>query len=267
MPVVIFAVHPAAPQGTATSGQTESAIAVIPARYRSSRFPGKPLADIAGRPMVEHVYRHAQAACSLAAVFVATDDVRIRDAVRAFGGEVRMTAAGHGSGTERLAEAVRDLHCGIVVNVQGDEPLVEPAAIDLAVEALRTAPDAPMSTARCALDGDAELADPNVVKVVVDSDGHALYFSRAAIPHRRQEDSAVPGGVYKHVGLYAYRRNFLLHIAALEPTPLEQAEQLEQLRVLEHGYRLRTVLVPGAPVGVDTPEDLERVRCRLANGA
>ena len=265
--MVNFAVHPVTPQGTSTPGQTATAIAVIPARYRSSRLPGKPLADIAGRPMVEHVYRRAQAASSLAAVLVATDDVRVRDAVRAFGGEVRMTAAGHGSGTERLAEAVRDLPCDIVVNVQGDEPLVEPAAIDLAVQALREAPDAPMSTACCELNGDAELADPNVVKVVVDSEGFALYFSRAAIPHRRRGGGAVPGGVYKHVGLYAYRRNFLLHIAALEPTPLEQAEQLEQLRVLEHGYRLRAVPVPGAPVGVDTPEDLERVRCLLANGA
>ena len=264
--MVNFAVHPVTPQGTSTPGQAATAIAVIPARYRSSRLPGKPLADIAGRPMVEHVYRRAQAASSLAAVLVATDDVRIRDAVLAFGGDVRMTAAGHGSGTERLAEAVRDLRCDIVVNVQGDEPLVEPAAIDLAVEALREAPDAPMSTACCELNGDAELADPNVVKVVVDGDGYALYFSRAAIPHRRV-GGAVPRGVYKHVGLYAYRRNFLLHIAALEPTPLEQAEQLEQLRVLEHGYRVRTVPVPGAPVGVDTPEDLERVRCLLANGA
>ena len=217
--------------------------------------------------MVEHVYRRAQAASSLAAVLVATDDVRIRDAVRAFGGDVRMTAAGHGSGTERLAEAVRGLRCDIVVNVQGDEPLVDPAAIDLAVEALREAPEAPMSTACCKLDGDAELSDPNVVKVAVDREGYALYFSRAAIPHRRQGGGAVPDGVYRHVGLYAYRRNFLLHVAALAPTPLEQAEQLEQLRVLEHGYRLRTVQVPGAPAGVDTPEDLERVRCLLADGA
>ena len=217
--------------------------------------------------MVEHVYRRAQAASSLAAVLVATDDVRIRDAVRAFGGDVRMTAAGHGSGTERLAEAVRDLPCDIVVNVQGDEPLVEPAAIDLAVEALRQAPDAPMSTACCSLDDDADLADPNVVKVAIDRAGYALYFTRAAVPWRRRADGAVPAGVYRHVGLYAYRRNFLLHVAALEPTPLEQAEQLEQLRVLEHGYRLLTVQVPGAPAGVDTPEDLERVRCLLADGA
>ena len=217
--------------------------------------------------MVEHVYRRAQAASSLAAVLVATDDERIRDAVLRFGGSVRMTSAGHGSGTERLAEAVRDLHCAIVVNVQADEPLVEPAAIDATVEALREASEAPMSTARCALAGPRELADPNIVKVVVDAAGYALYFSRAAIPYRMPAGDAVPGGVFKHVGLYAYRRNFLLHIAALEPTPLERAERLEQLRVLEYGYRLRTVPIPGAPVGVDTPEDLERVRCLMANGA
>ena len=217
--------------------------------------------------MVEHVYRRAQAASSLAAVLVATDDERIRDAVLRFGGRVRMTSAGHCSGTERLAEAVRDLHCAIVVNVQADEPLVEPAAIDATVEALREAPEAPMSTARCALAGPGELADPNVVKVVVDAEGYALYFSRTAIPYRMSAGDDVPDGVYKHVGLYAYRRNFLLHIAALEPTPLERAERLEQLRVLEHGYRLRTVSISGAPVGVDTPEDLERVRCLMANGA
>lgn len=217
--------------------------------------------------MVEHVYRRARAAASLADVLVATDDERIRDAVRRFGGKVRMTAAGHGSGTERLAEAARALRCAIVVNVQADEPLVEPAAIDATVAALREAPEAPMATARCALAGPAELADPNVVKVVVDAAGYALYFSRAAIPHGAAADGSVPGGAWKHVGLYAYRRDFLLDIAAREPTPLERAERLEQLRVLEHGYRLRTVSIPGAPVGVDTPEDLARVRGLLANGA
>lgn len=217
--------------------------------------------------MVEHVYRRAQAAASVQAVLVATDDLRIRDAVAHFGGDVRMTETGHRSGTERLAEAVRDLHCDIVVNVQADEPLVDPAAIDLAVEALFTAPETPMSTARCRLADAREISDPNVVKVVIDSGGYALYFSRSPIPYRMPAGDTIPGGVHKHVGLYAYRRPFLLHIAALEPTPLEQAERLEQLRVLEHGYRLRTVEIPGAPVGVDTPEDLERVRNLMANGA
>ena len=215
--------------------------------------------------MVEHVYRRAQAAASLADVLVATDDARIRDAVTAFGGRALMTAARHRSGTERLAEAARDLRCDIVVNVQADEPLLAASAIDRAVAALRDTPAAPMSTVHCKLRDPEELDDPNVVKVLVDRTGHALYFSRAAVPGR-PAGGDVPRGVYRHVGLYAYRREFLLRIAALEPTPLELAERLEQLRVLEHGYRLRTVLIPDAPVGVDTPADLERVRRLLAGG-
>ena len=261
--------HPAPPQGTP---QPASAIAVIPARYQSTRLPGKPLADIGGRPMVEHVYRRAQAAASVRAVLVATDDARIRDAVAAFGGEARMTAAGHRSGTERLAEAARDLRCDIVVNLQADEPLVDPRAIDLVVRALDENPGVPMSTVRCPLAGAGELADPNVVKVVVDAGGFALYFSRAAIPYQggAGADGGAGGpvaGTYRHVGLYAYRRAFLLHVAGLAPTPLERVERLEQLRALEHGYRIRTVEVAGEPVGVDTPGDLDRVRRLVAGGA
>lgn len=260
--MLLFAVHPAAPQGAAPPAAA-SAIAVIPARYRSSRLPGKPLADIGGRPMVEHVYRRAEAAESVQAVLVATDDTRIRDAVTAFGGVARMTASAHRSGTERLAEAARDLRCDIVVNLQADEPLVDPGAIDRVVRALGEDPDAPMSTVRCALAGAGELADPNVVKVVADAGGNALYFSRAAIPH----DVGGSAGAYRHVGLYAYRRQFLLQVAALAATPLERAERLEQLRVLEHGYRIRTVEIAAGPVGVDTPGDLERVRRIVAGGA
>ncbi len=218
--------------------------------------------------MIEHVYRRAQAATSVQAVLVATDDARIRDAVAAFGGEACMTAAEHRSGTERLAEAARDVRCDIVVNVQADEPLVDPRAIDLAVGALDENPGVPMSTVRCPLVGVGELADPNVVKVVVDAGGFALYFSRAAIPYQGSDGAADPvAGTYRHVGLYAYRRAFLLHIAGLAPTPLEQAERLEQLRALEHGYRIRTVEVAGVPVGVDTPGDLDRVRRIVAGGA
>ena len=260
--MLLFAVHPAAPQGAAPPAAA-SAVAVIPARYRSSRLPGKPLADIGGRPMVEHVYRRAEAAESVQAVLVATDDTRIRDAVTAFGGVARMTASAHRSGTERLAEAARDLRCDIVVNLQADEPLVDPDAIDRVVRALGEDPDAPMSTVRCALAGAGELADPNVVKVVADAGGNALYFSRAAIPHHTGESA----GAYRHVGLYAYRRQFLLQVAALAATPLERAERLEQLRVLEHGYRIRTVEIAAGPVGVDTPDDLERVRRIVAGGA
>lgn len=257
--------HPAAPQGTPPPTAGASAIAVIPARYQSSRLPGKPLADIGGRPMVEHVYRRAQAAASVHAVLVATDDARIRDAVAAFGGEARMTAVEHRSGTERLAEAARDLRCDIVVNLQADEPLVDPRAIDLVVQALDENPGVPMSTVRCPLAAAGELADPNVVKVVVDADEFALYFSRAAIPYRG--GGGPVAGTYRHVGLYAYRRAFLLHVAGLAPTPLERAERLEQLRALENGYRIRTVEAAGEPVGVDTPGDLDRVRRIVAGGA
>ena len=265
--MVIFAVHPVAPQGTREIFSPTTAVVVIPARYESSRLPGKPLADIAGRSMVEHVYRRAQAASCVPAVLVATDDTRIRDAVAAFGGDVRMTAQSHRSGTERVAEAARDLHCDLVVNLQADEPLVDPGAIDLAVAALVDAPQVLMSTVRCPITDPAALADPNVVKVVVDGQGFALYFSRAAIPHLPNGDPRVPPGTYKHVGLYAYRRDFLLQLAALDPTPLERAERLEQLRALEHGYRIQTVEVTKDPVGVDTPEDLERVRRIVSAGA
>lgn len=217
--------------------------------------------------MVEHVYRRALAASSVQAAIVATDDVRIRDAVAAFGGEVRMTAADHRSGTDRLAEAARDLHCDVVVNLQADEPLVDPAAIDLAVQALRGDPDTPMATARRPLASAAELDDPNVVKVVIDARGFALYFSRAAVPHQERPGAGVPAGAWRHVGLYAYRRAFLLRFAALETTPLERAERLEQLRAIEYGYRIRTVEIAGDPVGVDTPRDLERVRRIVSGGA
>lgn len=214
--------------------------------------------------MVEHVYRRALAASSVQAAIVATDDARIRDAVTAFGGEVRMTAADHRSGTDRLAEAARDLHCDVVVNLQADEPLVDPAAIDLAVQALGDA-DTPMSTARCPIASAAELDDPDIVKVVIDAHGFALYFSRAAVPHRERAGAGVPAGAWRHVGLYAYRRPFLFRFAALETTPLERAERLEQLRAIEHGYRIRTVEITGDSVGVDTPRDLDRVR-RLVSG-
>ena len=265
--MLVSLVHPAAPQGTIPPAARTSAVAVIPARYQSSRLPGKPLADIGGRPMVEHVYRRAQAAASVHAVLVATDDARIRDAVTAFGGEARMTAAAHRSGTERLAEAARDLSCDIVVNLQADEPLIDPRAIDRVVRALDENPGVPMSTVRCPLAGGEELTDPNVVKVVVDAGEFALYFSRAAIPYQGAAGTGPVAGTWRHVGLYAYRREFLLHVAALAPTPLERAERLEQLRVLEHGFRIRTVEVAGEPVGVDTPGDLARVRRLVAGGA
>ena len=216
--------------------------------------------------MVEHVYERAQAASSVTGVIVATDDTRIYDAVSAFGGEVRMTHGDHRSGTERLAEVAPDLQCDFVVNVQADEPLVDPNTIDLALAAVTTAPEVMMSTVRCPITDAAERADPNVVKVVVDKDGFALYFSRATIPQPAALGMPQGACTYKHIGLYVYRREFLVQLAALEPTPLECAEQLEQLRALEHGFRIQTVEIARGPVGVDTPEDLDRVR-RIVSAA
>ncbi|OFW14543.1 MAG: 3-deoxy-manno-octulosonate cytidylyltransferase [Acidobacteria bacterium RIFCSPLOWO2_02_FULL_67_21] len=238
-------------------------VAVIPARYHSTRFPGKALADIAGRPMVEHVYRRAAAARGVDAVVVATDDPRIAAAVERFGGIARMTRASHRSGLDRVAEVAADLDCPLVVNVQGDEPLVEPDMIAEVVAALAGDPAVEMSTVCRRIAEPSEYTDPNVVKVVADRDGNALYFSRAPIPFERG-GAAAPA--YKHIGLYAYRRPFLLRLAALPQSPLEQAEALEQLRVLEHGFRIRTVVTQHDSIGVDTPQDLERVRRHLEAG-
>jgi 3-deoxy-manno-octulosonate cytidylyltransferase (CMP-KDO synthetase) len=254
------------------------AVAIIPARYESTRLPGKALADIGGRPMVEHVYRRTATARSIGAVIVATDDQRIVDAVERFGGNVCLTKATHQSGTDRIAEVAEGLDCPIVVNVQGDEPLIDPASIDAAVAPFASDPDLQMSTLRYRLDDAAEALDPNAVKVVVDRNGYALYFSRTPIPFvglRRPSSfnraGAPPparsprvgdgsGLFYKHIGLYAYRREFLLRFSRLEPTPLERAERLEQLRALEHGFRIRTVETRHDSIGVDSEADLARVR-------
>ncbi len=234
-------------------------VAVIPARYASTRFAGKALADIAGRPMIQHVYTRAAAARHVDAVIVATDDQRIADAVTTFGGLVRMTRSDHATGTDRLAEVAADLDCDLVVNVQGDEPLIEPDAIDAAIEPFRHDSALMMSTVCTPILDNDSIADPNVVKVVTDVRGFALYFSRLPIPYARASAGA-PARRYKHLGLYAYRREFLRALAALEPTALERSESLEQLRVLENGFALRVIETPHDSIGVDTPEDLERVR-------
>lgn len=247
-----------------------AAVVVIPARYESSRFPGKALAEIAGRPMIEHVYRRASEARSIDAVIVATDDDRIARAVEAFGGVARTTRADHRTGTDRLAEVAGEIPCGLIVNVQGDEPLLEPATIDEAVAPFAADPALVMATLSRRIDDPADLLDPNIVKVVVDRDGFALYFSRAPIPYQAHgARSRRLGGqvTYKHIGLYVYRREFLLAFARLEPTPLELAESLEQLRALEHGFRIKVVETLHDSIGVDTPEDLERVRRVAAAGA
>lgn len=233
------------------------AVGVIPARYPASRFPGKPLAAICGLPMVQRVYEGARRAKSLREVLVATDDERIADCCRSFGAPVVMTATHHPTGTDRLAEVAAGLDDDIVVNIQGDEPLIEGFVVDAAVQALLETPEAAMSTLVHEAEPNA-LADPNRVKVVMDRAGFALYFSRSPIPHRRP--GGRPARIWQHVGLYAYRRDFLLRYVELPPTEAEQSEALEQLRALEHGYRIRCGVVEGwKSVPVDTPEDVERV--------
>jgi 3-deoxy-manno-octulosonate cytidylyltransferase (CMP-KDO synthetase) len=209
--------------------------------------------------MIEHVYRRAAEARGIDAVVVATDDRRIAEAVETFGGNVRLTQPGHRTGTDRIAEIANDLSCEILVNVQGDLPLIEPGMISEVLEPLIADPSVRMSTLRQPTTSSVDVANPHVVKVVVDVNGDALYFSRSAIPFQRDE-----GSLYKHIGLYGFRRDFLLTFAALPRTPLEQAESLEQLRALEHGFRIRTVATQYESIEVDTPEDLERVRQLMA---
>ncbi len=212
--------------------------------------------------MIEHVYRRTAAARSVGRVIVATDDARIAAAVEAFGGEVRLTRRDHQSGTDRVAEVVETLACELVVNVQGDEPLVEPAMIEEALAPLLLDPSLQMGTLRRRLDDAAQAASPHVTKVVVDAQEFALYFSRAPIPYLRGAGADVPR--YKHIGLYVYRRECLLALARTPRSPLERAEALEQLRALEHGVRIRTVETLHDSIGVDTPDDLERARQLLA---
>lgn len=240
-------------------------IGIIPARYASTRLPGKALAPILGKPMVLHVLERGRGASVLDEVWVATDDQRIRAAVEEGGGRAIMTSAQHPSGTDRLAEAAHTLSADIIVNIQGDQPFLDPQMIDEAVRPLLDEPALPMATLMHPLSRDEDLANPNVVKVVVDRQGNALYFSRSLIPYPRQQVAHV---VYEHVGLYVYRRDFLLTLAKLPPTTLEQVESLEQLRVLEHGYRLRVVETKTADhafsgFSVDTPEDLQRAEQML----
>jgi 3-deoxy-manno-octulosonate cytidylyltransferase (CMP-KDO synthetase) len=245
---------------------------VIPARYASSRLPGKPLADIGGRPMVLHVLDRALQA-GAESVVVATDDVRVQQAVEAAGHQALMTSPDHQSGTERLVEVAEALGWDddtLVVNVQGDEPLIDPALIREAARQLVLHDDAVMATLAHPIHDHADFINPNVVKVVSDEAGYALYFSRAPIPWPRDAFAANQSmprelGALRHIGLYAYRAGFLRTYASLAPSPLERHEMLEQLRVLWHGHRISLGVTPSAPApGVDTPEDLERVRALFA---
>jgi 3-deoxy-manno-octulosonate cytidylyltransferase (CMP-KDO synthetase) len=234
-------------------------IGIIPARYASTRFPGKPLVDIAGKPMVQWVYERAQQSSRLDRLLVATDDERILESVITFGGEAILTGSGHPSGTDRLAEAGRLLELGnddLVINIQGDEPLLQPIMVDLLTDALIRARDCPMATLACESTDAAAFTNPNVVKVVVDDRWRALYFSRAAIPCRRDPDRTLQVFL-RHMGFYAYRQGFLQQFTQLEPGKLEQLEQLEQLRALEHGHAIQVALSPVETQGVDTPADLQ----------
>jgi 3-deoxy-manno-octulosonate cytidylyltransferase (CMP-KDO synthetase) len=235
-------------------------VGIIPARWASTRLPGKPLADLGGRPLIERVWRRACQAKSLSRVIVATDDARIAAAVRRFGGEAVMTPADCASGTDRLAVVAKTLACQIVVNIQGDEPFILPATIDRLCAPLIADARLPMATLSAPLPPE-EAHNPNAVKVVCDRAGQALYFSRAPIPHPR--DGATPAwrrALRLHLGLYAYRRSFLLKFAAWPQTPLEKLEKLEQLRALEHGAKIAVVQVKQPTLSVDTQADLEQAR-------
>jgi len=238
---------------------------IIPARYESERLPGKPIRpeikEGTGKYLIQHVYERARRAKQIQHVLVATDDERIRQAVIGFGGQAVMTSRDHASGTDRIAEAAQSLDVDLVVNVQGDEPEIQPEMIETVAEMLREDPDASMSTLANEIREPAEYADPAAVKVVVDNRGYALYFSRAPIPHVRGAHSPVaeaPLPILKHLGIYGYRKDFLLSYSSLPPAPLEQAEKLEQLRALANGYRIRVGVTPHRCAGIDTYEDMER---------
>jgi 3-deoxy-manno-octulosonate cytidylyltransferase (CMP-KDO synthetase) len=237
-------------------------LGVIPARYASSRFPGKALARIDSRTIIEHVYERVSMARYLGTVLIATDDERILEEARRFGARAVMTRADHASGTDRVAEVASAFEdAELVVNIQGDEPLIDPNAIDAAVLPLLDEPSIPMGTLKKRIEIPREIADPNVVKVVTNRFENAVYFSRAAIPFGRDAaQDTRPVAYYKHVGLYVYRRDFLLRYPDLPVGPLERTEKLEQLRALENGFTIRVVETDYESMGVDTPADLEYVR-------
>ena len=238
------------------------AVALIPARYQASRFPGKPLVPIAGVPMLRRVIEGTRAAKHVREVIVATDDPRIAEACTSFGVTCRMTSSAHATGTDRIAEVAAGLSDAVVVNVQGDEPLVEGFVIDALLEALDADPEVPMATVAHPADAAAR-EDPNRVKVVLDQRGRALYFSRSPIPATRDPRAGTPATL-QHAGLYAYRRPFLMQVVELAQTPLERLEALEQLRALEHGFAIRVAVVEGwRSMPVDVPQDVLAVEARL----
>lgn len=240
-------------------------VGIIPSRYGSTRLPGKALKSILGKPMIQRVYEQSVKAPALSSVYVATDDERIKDVVEAFGGKAVMTSPNHPNGTDRLAEAVKSVETDIVVNIQGDQPFLDPVMIEEVVRPFYDDASLPMATLMHPVTRQEDIDDPSVVKVVVDLTGNALYFSRSLIPYPREK---TPHSVFEHVGLYAYRKDFLLKLAGLAPTVLEQVESLEQLRVIEHGYRIRVIETKCADnmfsgFSVDTSQDLDRAEVML----
>jgi 3-deoxy-manno-octulosonate cytidylyltransferase (CMP-KDO synthetase) len=234
-----------------------AAIAVIPARFGSTRLPGKALADIGGVPMIVRVWQQTRKAGLLHRVLIATDDERIASAVRAAGGDVEMTASSHPSGTDRIAEVARRVPADVYVNVQGDQPFIAPEDIDAVVQVMTAEPALSMATLGAPIVDFDEWRNPNKVKIICDNQGYALYFSRSPIPFFR-DGTGVPRGAIRHVAVYGYRRDFLLSFGVLAPGRLEQTEKLEQLRAMEHGYRIKVIASVAPSLEVDTPEDLAR---------
>jgi 3-deoxy-manno-octulosonate cytidylyltransferase (CMP-KDO synthetase) len=249
------------------SANSDQIWAVIPARYAATRLPGKPLVEIAGKPMIQRVWEQVRQAKNISRVVVATDDDRIRSVVEKFGGEAIMTRTDHATGTDRIAEVAASHDAGIFLNVQGDEPLVSPEAVDALAEAISSDPEVQLATLAVALKTPADIMDPNIVKVVLDFDDNALYFSRAPIPWVRDKGTATHARHLKHLGLYAYRRSALIEYNTLPPGDLERVEQLEQLRWLENGFKIRVAETEHDSVSVDVPEDVARIEKLLRDSA
>ncbi len=232
-------------------------LGIIPSRYSSTRLPGKPLIQIAGKPLIQHVWERAKQSKLLSDIIIATDDKRILNTVFNFGGKAVLTSQRCHNGTERCAEVIKNMNVDIVINIQGDEPLMSPKTIDSLVREISSDKESVMATAAVKIVDNTEIDDPNVVKVVFDNSKKALYFSRSLIPYPR--DKSVRPEVYKHLGIYAYKKKFLLDFIKFKKCKIEQTEQLEQLRAIEYGYKIKVVVVNNDSIGVDTPEDIVKV--------
>ena len=240
-------------------------VGIIPARYGSTRLAAKALADILGKPMIQHIYERTKEASVLDEVIVATDDERIKKAVSDFGGKAVLTSKEHTSGTERLTEVVFDLDVKVIVNIQGDEPLIHPSMINDVAYALLENKEMVMSTLKHRISDEKEFDNPNVVKVITDKNNFAVYFSRSPIPNFLRKKEGLDITLYKHIGIYAYTKDFLLTFKGLKPSRLEEAESLEQLRAIEHGYKIKVLETRHETISVDTQEDLDKVISYLKN--